>query len=55
MKKIGIFYGTTTGTTLGVAEAIARELNVNPQDVRDVAQSAPSAVTNRWPTLSAIR
>lgn len=46
MKKIGIFYGTTTGTTLGVAEAIARELNVNPQDVRDVAQSAPSDVAD---------
>lgn len=44
MKKIGIFYGSTTGTTLEVAEAIARELNVNPQDVHDVAQAAPSDV-----------
>lgn len=46
MKKIGIFYGTTTGTTLEVAEAIAKELNVNPEDVHDVAQTAPSAVAD---------
>lgn len=39
MKKIGIFYGTTTGSTLEVAEMIARELNVNPQDVHDVART----------------
>ena len=44
MKKIGIFYGTTTGSTLEVAEMIARELNVNPQDVHDVARTAPSDV-----------
>ncbi len=44
MKKIGIFYGTTTGTTLEVAEKIADRLGVNPQDVHDVANTAPSAV-----------
>lgn len=46
MKKIGIFYGTTTGSTLEVAEMIARELNVNPQDVHDVARTAPSDVAD---------
>lgn len=46
MKKIGIFYGSTTGTTLEVAQEIARQLNVNPQDVRDVAQASPSSVAD---------
>lgn len=46
MKKIGIFYGSTTGTTLEVAQIIASELNVNPEDVHDVAQTAPSAVAD---------
>lgn len=44
MKKIGIFYGSTTGTTLEVAQAIARQLDVNPEDVHDVAITAPSKV-----------
>ncbi|MDE6860883.1 MAG: flavodoxin [Duncaniella sp.] len=44
MKKIGIFYGSTTGTTQGIAEKIADKLGVNPQDVHDVATTAPSAV-----------
>ncbi len=44
MKKIGIFYGSTTGTTMEVAEEIANQLGVNPEDVHDVASTAPSAV-----------
>ncbi len=44
MKKIGIFYGTTTGTTAEVAREIAKALNVKPEDVKDVAKTAPSAV-----------
>lgn len=44
MKKIGIFYGTTTGTTAEVAKEIAKALDVKPENVMDVAKTAPSAV-----------
>lgn len=44
MKKIGIFYGSTTGTTLEVAQEIAKCLNVKPEDVHDVASASPSVV-----------
>lgn len=44
MKKTGIFYGSTTGTTKDVAERIAKALDVKPEDIHDVAQSAPSDV-----------
>lgn len=44
MKKIGIFYGSTTGTTESVAEQIASALGVDSSDVHNVgntnAQSA---------------
>lgn len=46
MKKIGIFYGSTTGTTLEIAEKIADCLGVNPSDIHDVAESAPSDVAD---------
>ncbi len=46
MKKIGIFYGATTGTTLAVAEEIANALNVSPVDIHDVATTGPSAVAD---------
>ena len=46
MKKIGIFYGSTTGTTLEVAQEIARQLDVKAEDVHDVALAAPSAVAD---------
>lgn len=44
MKKIGIYYGSTTGTTADVAKRIARLLNVDAADVHDVAETAPSSV-----------
>lgn len=44
MKKIGIFYGSATGTTARVAQQIARLLDVDDKDVHNVASSAPSAV-----------
>lgn len=44
MKKIGIFYGSTTGTTKDVAERLAKLLNVAAEDVHDVAEAAPSDV-----------
>ncbi|MCM1163468.1 MAG: flavodoxin [Muribaculaceae bacterium] len=44
MKKIGIFYGSTTGTTAEVASQIAAELGVDAKDVKNVADAAPSDV-----------
>lgn len=44
MKKIGIFYGSTTGNTAVVAREIAAALNVADADVYDVATTAPSKV-----------
>lgn len=37
MKKIGIYYGSTTGVTEGIAAKIAEELGVDSSDVRNVA------------------
>lgn len=44
MKKIGIFYGSTTGTTAAVARKIAAALGVAEADVHNVADSAPADV-----------
>ena len=44
MKSIGIFYGSTTGTTEQVAMEIAEALGVAEADVHDVTKSAPSEV-----------
>ncbi|MDE6323464.1 MAG: flavodoxin domain-containing protein, partial [Paramuribaculum sp.] len=44
MKTIGIFYGSTTGTTEEVAAGIAAALGVGGGDVHDVSRTAPSAV-----------
>lgn len=44
MKKIGIFYGSTTGTTEKIARGIAKRLGVEDKDIHDVAETAPSAV-----------
>lgn len=44
MKKIGIFYGSTTGTTEDVAEGIAKRLGVDKKDIHNVADTAPSAL-----------
>lgn len=44
MKKIGIFYGSTTGYTADLAQRVAKALGVDMKDVHDVADTAPSAV-----------
>ena len=44
MKKIGIFYGSSTGVTAEVAEEIAKRLGVAEADVHNVAKSSPSDV-----------
>ena len=38
MKKTGIFYGSTTGTTESVARLIAEKLGVSSEDVHDVSK-----------------
>lgn len=38
MKKTGIFYGSTTGTTESVARMIAEKLGVSSDDVHDVSK-----------------
>lgn len=43
-KKIGIFYGSTTGQTAEAAQMIAKALGVPNEDVHDVGQTAPSAM-----------
>lgn len=44
MKKIGIFYGSATGTTEKIAKRIGELLGVSPDDILDVASTAPSKV-----------
>lgn len=44
MKKIGIFYGSSTGTTEGIAQRIAEKLGVDASDVHDVASASASDV-----------
>lgn len=44
MKKTGIFYGSTTGTTAEVADEIAKALNIDKSSVYNVARTAPDAV-----------
>ncbi len=42
--KVGIFYGSTTGTTERIAGEIAKAMGVPTEDVHDVAKSRPSDV-----------
>lgn len=44
MKKIGIFYGSSTGTTESLANTIASKLGVQAADVHDVAKVTPDMV-----------
>lgn len=44
MAKIGVFFGSSTGTTADVATRIANKLGVAGSDVHDVANVAPSGV-----------
>lgn len=44
MKRIGIFYGSATGTTAEAAHKIAKALGVEEQDIHNVADSRPTDV-----------
>ena len=46
MKEFGIFYGSTTGTTEGIAEKIAQALNVDTSDVHNVGNTNVDEVDN---------
>ena len=61
MKKIGIFYGSSTGTTQGIAETIASKLGVPASDVIDVSKMNADIVkeyealllgTSTWVTVN---
>lgn len=40
MKKVGIFYGSSTGTTQDIAERIGKKLGVNASDIKDIGSSS---------------
>lgn len=44
MKKIGIFYGSETGTTEKIARRVASLLGVADKDIHNVEDTRPSAV-----------
>ncbi len=44
MKKYGIYYGSTTGTTAEIAKKIAKILGTDEADIHNVASTAPSSV-----------
>lgn len=44
MKKIGIFYASSTGRTAEAARKIGAALDVAADDIHDVARTAPSAM-----------
>lgn len=61
MKKTGIFYGSTTGTTESVAGRIADVLGISSADVHDVSKLTAELVsgyevlllgTSTWETES---
>ena len=41
MKTIGIFYGSSTGTTEDIAKRIAAKLGVDASNLYDVAKASP--------------
>lgn len=46
MKKTGIFYGSSTGTTKDVARRIGKILGIADADIHNVADSAPDSVAD---------
>ena len=46
MKKTGIFYGSSTGTTEAVANLIASKLGIASADVHDAPQTWQAPTTS---------
>ncbi len=44
MKKIGVIYGSTTGTTESVARLVADKLGVSSSDIHDVSNITPELI-----------
>ena len=44
MKKTGVFYGSTTGTTEAIAGRIAEKLGIASADVHDVSKMSADMV-----------
>ncbi len=40
MKKIGIFYGSSTGSTSDVAERIGKSLGIDSSDINDISEAS---------------
>ena len=53
MKKVGIFYGSTTGATEGVAETIAARLGVASEDIHNVGTTKVDEV-DKYALLSLV-
>lgn len=41
MQQIGIFYGSTTGTTASIARDIASKIGIKETDIHNVAETSP--------------
>ena len=54
MNKIGVFYGSTTGTTEDLARRIAEKLDVPSADVFDVSKLTEALVKNMMYWCSAL-
>lgn len=46
MKKTGIYYGSSTGTTADVARTIAKRLGIAESDMHDVANADAASMAN---------
>lgn len=46
MKKVGIFFGSSTGTTQDIAERIGKKLGISPIDIKDIAKASVDEFAN---------
>ena len=46
MKKIGIYFGSSSGTTADVTKTIAKRLGVDAADIHDVASADAASMAN---------
>lgn len=46
MKKIGIYFGSSSGTTADVAKTIAKRLGIDATDIHDVASADAASMAN---------
>lgn len=46
MKKVGVFFGSSTGTTQDIAERIGKKLGVSASDIKDIAKTSVDEFAN---------